>query len=74
MGGALHIGEIARRPNLAREHLQKLELAGSDPPVLQDSKEKHARYEFNLTLMHAGGTALHSSRLMVCERVTKATT
>ena len=74
MGEALHTGEIAMRPNLAPEHLQKLELEGSDPPVRQDSKEKHARCEFNLTLMHAGGAALHSSRLMSCEMVTEATT
>jgi hypothetical protein len=72
MGDALHIGETARRPNLAREHLQKLELAGFDPPVRQDSKGKHTRYECNLTLMHAGSAPLHSSRLMGGEMVTKA--
>jgi hypothetical protein len=74
MGDALHIGETARRPNLAPEHPQKLELEGPNPPVRQDFQLQHASFEFNLTFMHSGGAALHSSWLMVCEMVTKAMT
>ena len=74
MGDALHIGETARRLNLAPEHPQKLELEGTDPPVRQGFQLQHASYDFNLTPMHAGDAALHSSRPMGCEMVTKATT
>ena len=74
MGDALHIGETARHPNLALEHPQKLELEGPNPPVRQNFQLQHASFEFNLTLMHAGGALLHASRPMRCERVTKATT
>jgi hypothetical protein len=74
MGDALHIGETAMRPNLAPEYPQKLELEGPNLPVRRGFQLLHASYEFNLTLMHAGDTALHSSRLMCCEIVSKATT